>query len=268
VNSGRTLPKLAQLIVAIRVAARKATEESYTRRAARTQLSCSTREADVTAPCAAASAVRQCPPRPRPRTFQECGLPQGIRTDNDVPFASAHAIYGLSKLAVWWLRLGIQIERITPGHPQQNGRHERMHLTLKREATKPGAPNVLQQQARFDDFLTRYNTDRPHQALGMQVSADLHARSARVYRGLEELTYQFHDHTAMVTRCGRICFRGRKVNLSHVFAGQSVGVTQVGEHIWLVTFMQCDLAYFDDETCRLEPMENPFGPKVLPMCSE
>jgi hypothetical protein len=118
---------------------------------------------------------------------------------------------------------GIQIERIQPGHPQQNGRHERMHLTLKREATKPAAANVLQQQARFDDFLTRFNTDRPHQALGMKVPADLYARSPRVYRGLEELTYPFHDQTILVTRCGRICFKGRKVNLSHVFAGQSVG---------------------------------------------
>ena len=76
-----------------------------------------------------------------------------IRTDNGVPFASAHALYGLSKLSVWWLRLGIQIERIKPGHPQQNGRHERMHLTLKKEATKPAAANVLQQQARFDAFV-------------------------------------------------------------------------------------------------------------------
>ena len=97
----------------------------------------------------------------------------------------------------------------------------------------------------------------------MKVPADLYARSPRVYRGLEELTYPFHDQTIMVTGCGRICFRGRKVNLSHVFAGQSVGVTQVGERIWLVTFMQYDLGYFDDETCRLEPIENPFGPKVL-----
>ena len=87
------------------------------------------------------------------RTFKEFGLPQVIRTDNGVPFASAHAIYGLSKLAVWWLRLGIQIERIQPGHPQQNGRHERMHLTLKQEATKPAAANVLQQQARFDAWV-------------------------------------------------------------------------------------------------------------------
>jgi putative transposase len=202
------------------------------------------------------------------RTFKEYGLPHAIRTDNGVPFGSGHALYGLSELAVWWLRLGIEIERITPGHPEQNGRHERMHLTLKKDATKPGAANVLQQQARFDAFLEQYNRDRPHQALAMKVPADVYTRSARVYRGLEDLTYPFHDATFTVTQCGRICFHGRKINLSHVFAGQNVGVTQVGEHIWLVTFMRYDLGYFDDETCRLEPIQNPFDPKVLPMCSE
>jgi putative transposase len=102
----------------------------------------------------------------------------------------------------------------------------------------------------------------------MKSPADLYARSPRVYRGFDELTYPFHDHTIPVTRCGRICFKRRKVNLSHVFVGQSVGVTQVAERIWLVTFMQYDLGYFDDETCRLEPIDNPFGPKVLPMSSE
>jgi putative transposase len=202
------------------------------------------------------------------RTFKEFGLPCVIRTDNGVPFASAHAIYGLSKLSVWWLRLGIQIERSKPGHPQDNGRHERMHLTLKKEATKPAAPNVLQQQARFDAFIARFNQERPHQALAMKVPADVYARSPRVYRGLDELIYPFHDQTVTVTHCGRLCFKGRKVNLSQVFAGQNVGVTQVGDRIWLVTFMQYDLGYFDDETCRLEPIDNPFGPKVLPMSPE
>ena len=202
------------------------------------------------------------------RAFKEFGLPQAIRTDNGVPFAGPTALYRLSKLAVWWLRLGIRIERIAPGHPQQNGRHERMHRTLKAEATKPAAPNVLQQQARFDIFVARYNHDRPHQALGMKVPAALYTRSARVYRGLEDLSYPFADATFTVTHCGRICFHGRKINLSHVFAGQNVGVTQVGERIWLVTFMQYDLGYFDDEVGRLEPITNPFGPKVLPMCSE
>ena len=143
-----------------------------------------------------------------------------------------------------------------------------MHLTLKREATKPASANVLQQQARFDAFIGQYNDERPHQALGMKVPADLYARSPRVYRGLEELAYPFHDTTITVTHCGRICFKGQKVNLSHAFAGQAVGVTQVNERIWLVTFMQYDLGYFDDETCRLEPIENPFGPKLLPIRPE
>jgi putative transposase len=104
--------------------------------------------------------------------------------------------------------------------------------------------------------------------LGDERPADVSARSTRLYRGLEELTYPFHNGTFTVTECGRICFKGRKVNLSHVFAGQNVGVTQVGERIWLVTFMQYDLGYFDDDTCRLEPIENAFGPKVLPLRSE
>ena len=202
------------------------------------------------------------------RTFKEFGLPHAIRTDNGVPFASAQALYGLSQLSVWWLRLGIAIERSKPGHPQDNGRHERMHLTLKREATKPAAANVLQQQARFDAFMQEYNRERPHQGLAMKVPADVYARSSRPYRGLEELTYPFHDATFTVTQCGRICFKGRKVNLSHVFAGQNVGVTQVGERVWLVTFMRYDLGYFDDETCRLEPIENPFQPKLSPMSPE
>ena len=202
------------------------------------------------------------------RAFRDFGLPRAIRTDNGVPFSSAHALYGLSRLSVWWLRLGIQIERIKPGHPQQNGRHERMHLTLKREATKPAVANLLQQQARFDAFIARYNDERPHEALEMQVPSELYLRSPRLYGALPALAYPFHDWTATVTTCGRICYNGRKINLSQVFAGQNVGVKQVSDQIWLVTFMHYDLGYFDDETCRLEPIENPFGPRVLPMSPE
>jgi putative transposase len=143
-----------------------------------------------------------------------------------------------------------------------------MHLTLKTEATKPAAANVLQQQARFDDFIERYNKDRPHQALAMKVPSEVYSRSERPYRGLCELDYPFHDFTATVTQCGRICFKTRKINLSTVFAGQNVGVKQVADRIWLVSFMSYDLGYFDDETGRLEPIENPFGPKLLPMPPE
>jgi len=199
------------------------------------------------------------------RVFHEFGLPKAIRTDNGVPFASAQALFGLSKLSVWWLRLGIAIERIKPGHPQQNGRHERMHLTLKKEATKPAAQNLLQQQERFDDFIDCYNHERPHQALEMRYPGELYVASPRPYRGLSELAYPLHDRTVTVTNCGRVCFGRRKINLSTVFAGQNVGVKQVDERIWLVTFMHYDLGFFDDEMCRLEPAENPFEAKVLPM---
>ena len=202
------------------------------------------------------------------RAFQDYGLPHAIRTDNGVPFASAHALYGLSKLAVWWLRLGIRLERIAPGHPEQNGRHERMHLTLKTEATRPAATNVLQQQARFDTFMHRFNHERPHQALDMATPASRYTPSTRLYRGVDEIEYPMHDWTAIITTCGRICYQRRKINVSQVFAGQKVGVKQTDEHIWLVSFMHYDLGYFDDETCRLEPIENPFGPSLLPMSPE
>ena len=199
------------------------------------------------------------------RAFKEFGLPQAIRTANGVPFASPHAVFGLSKLAVWWLRLGIQIERIKPGHPQQNGRHERMHLTLKKEATKPAAQNFLQQQAKFDDFIDCFNNERPHQALNMKYPAELHHRSPRPYRGLSELHYPFHDRTITVTQCGRICVGRRKINLSTVFAGQNIGIKEVSDKIWLVSFMEYDLGFFDHETGRLASAENPFAAKVLPM---
>ena len=202
------------------------------------------------------------------RAFQEFGLPEGIRTDNGVPFASAHALYGLSKLGVWWLRLGIALERIAPGHPEQNGRHERFHLTLKNEATRPAGDNVLQQQARFDTFVHHYNHERPHQALDMATPASRYQASTRPYRGVDELEYPTHDWTAVVTHCGRICYQGRKINVSQVFAGQKVGVRQADDHIWLVSFMDYDLGYFDDEVGRLEPIDNPFGSSLLPMSPE
>ena len=187
------------------------------------------------------------------RLFKERGLPANIRSDN------------LSKLAVWWLRLGIGIERIKPGHPQQNGRHERMHLTLKKEATKPAASNFHQQQARFDKFIEVFNNERPHEALQMKCPAEIYRPSPRIYQGLPDIDYPFHDRTIVVTHCGRICLGKKKINFSTVFAGQAVGIKEVHDDIWLVSFMDYDLGYFDLETRVLEPLENPFGPKVLPM---
>ena len=203
------------------------------------------------------------------RVFREFGLPTAIRTDNGAPFSSPHALFGLSRLSVWWLRLGIAIERIKPGHPQQNGRHERMHLTLKKEATKPPSYNFLQQQGRFDEFVEVYNNDRPHQAIGGKYPGDLYTPSAREYHHPEVPEYPFHDRTLLVTQCGRICFGRRKINLSTVFAGQYIGIREIADEVWLVSFMDYDLGFFDKDENRVEPVgHNPFAPKVLPMSSE
>src|SRR3984893_13891775 len=160
------------------------------------------------------------------RLLHDRGRPAPIRSDNGVPFASPNALFNLSKLSVWWLRLGIEIERIKPGNPQQNGRHERMHLTLKKEATRPSGQNFLQQQAKFDDFVNEYNMERPHEALAMKCPGEVYVPSRRPYEGLSDLEYPFHDRTIMVTHCGRLCIGKNKINLSQVFSGQAVGVKE------------------------------------------
>ena len=199
------------------------------------------------------------------RLFAERGLPNAIRSDNGVLFASPNALFNLSKLSVWWLRLGIDIERIKPGNPQQNGRHERMHLTLKKETTRPPGMNSLQQQARFDDFVLEFNTERPHEALGMKRPADLYRPSTKPYFGLPDLQYPLHDREYTVTACGRICMHRKKINISTVLAGQKLGLKEVDDGIWLISFMHYDLGYIDLEQKTLQPIDNPFGTRLSPM---
>lgn len=192
------------------------------------------------------------------RLFKERGLPLAIRSDNGVPFASPNSLFNLSRLSVWWLRLGIAIERIKPGNPQQNGRHERMHLTLKKQTTKPPAMNSIAQQAKFDDFIQEFNNERPHEALGMKMPCEIYSKANRQYDGLPELEYPMCERTIMVTACGRICLHRKKINFSGVFAGQLVGLNEVDENIWLVNFMNYDLGYIDLEAKTLQPIDNPF----------
>lgn len=202
------------------------------------------------------------------RIFKEFGLPRSIRTDNGIPFASGNSLYGLTKLSVWWLRLGINLERIKPGHPEQNGRHERMHLTLKKSTTRPPGSNLLEQQEKFDFFIDQYNRERPHQGIDMKYPAEIYKPSPRPYQGTPELFYPFHDKTIQVTQCGRICRGQVKVNLSTAFAGQEVGIKEVEDGIWVVSFLNYDLGYFDEVGKRVEPVADPFGSKVLPMSPE
>ena len=140
-----------------------------------------------------------------------------------------------------------------------------MHLTLKRKATKPASFNFLQQQERFDDFLRVYNNQRPHQSLNGRYPGDLYTPSTRTYRPPEELAYPYHDRTIRITQCGRICIGRRKINFSTVFAGQYVGVREIADEIWLVSFMDYDLGFFDLTENRVEPVgENPSLQKCYP----
>lgn len=129
-------------------------------------------------------------------------MPKAIRSDNGLPFASPNGLYNVSKLSVFWLRLGITIK---PGHPQQNGRHERMHLTLKKETTRPPGRRFLQHPARFDEFVSEFNRERPHEAIGMKVPANRYSASARPNLGLPEIDYPFHDRDVLVTNFRRAC---------------------------------------------------------------
>ena len=194
------------------------------------------------------------------RLFQERGLPGAIRSDNGLPFASPNGLFQLSTLSVWWLRLGIAIERIRPGRPQPNGRLERMHLTLKQETARPPGLNGIQQQERFDAFRAEFNGERPHEALAMRLPAELYTPSGRTYGGLPDVEYPFHDRDILVTACGRICMHRKKINIS-----TRLGIREVDEGIWLVSFMHYDLGYIDLEQRTLQPLDNPFGPRLLPM---
>ena len=199
------------------------------------------------------------------RLFRDRGLPLAIRSDNGLPFASPNGLYNLSKLSVFWLRLGIAIERIRPGHPQENGRHERMHLTLKKETTRPPRMNALQQQDRFDQFVSEFNDERPHEGLAMRTPAELYMPSSRAYAGLPELDYPVHDKDVLVTACGRICTHRKKINVSTVLAGQRLGIKEVDDGIWLVSFMHYDLGYIALEPRTLQTIDNPFGTRLSPM---
>ncbi|MFH1493619.1 MAG: IS481 family transposase [Pseudomonadota bacterium] len=193
------------------------------------------------------------------QAFKEYGLPSAIRSDNGIPFASGNSLWNLTRLSVWWIRLGVKLERIEPGHPQQNGRHERMHRTLKLETTHPARLNLLQQQETFDKFKSRFNYERPHQALEMKCPATVYRKSSQPYQGLSDITYPDGDKTILISNCGRICFNKYKIHLSRAFANQPIGIKEVDTGIWRVEFMNYTLGYFDEESKKFSPNDDPFG---------
>ena len=186
------------------------------------------------------------------RLFQEYGLPEILRTDNGVPFATG-ALGRLSQLSVWWIRLGISPELIEPGQPQQNGRHERMHRTLKRATAHPPAPTRRSQQLRFDAFRLEYNTVRPHEALHDETPASLYTRSPRPYpTTLPPLEYPGHYEVRLVSANGGIRWQHHWVNVSHVLAGESVGLVEIDSAEWDLYFGPLKLGRFHERLLRVE----------------
>lgn len=193
--------------------------------------------------------------------FREYGLPRAIRTDNGAPFSSA-AIAGLSRLAVYWIKLGIVPERIAPGHPEQNGRHERMHRTLKDATARPAAANRRAQQRAFDRFRQEYNEQRPHEALAMQTPAAVHARSPRAYPArVPEPEYDSGMEVRRVCEGGKFRWQGRHVFLTKALAGERIALEPIGEHAWRIYFAAIPLARLDGQHFTVTPCaaENEVG---------
>ena len=187
------------------------------------------------------------------RTFREYGLPRALRTDNGPPFATIGAAQ-LSHLAVWWLKLGIQLDRIDPGHPEQNGRHERFHLTLQEETASPPAATATQQQRRFDRMRREFNAERPHEALGQRPPARLYVPSPRPYPArLEDPWYDATHQVRRVKRMGQIKWGGDAVFVSEAVRGELVGLAETERGDWTVRFMHVELGRIDRTTRRFTP---------------
>ena len=185
--------------------------------------------------------------------FRQYGMPLAIRTDNGAPFAS-RAVAGLSRLAVWWMKLGIVPERIEPGHPEQNGRHERMHRTLQEETASPPEYDARGQQRAFDRFREIFNEERPHQALGMRPPSCWYQPSPRPYPArVPEPEYGSALQVRRVRPCGNFTWRGQDIFLSEVLRGEPVGLLPLDERYYRVYFAAFPLARFDSHELRLVP---------------
>lgn len=180
------------------------------------------------------------------RLFREYGLPHAIRTDNGVPFATT-GIHGLSQLNVWWLRLGIQHQRILPAQPQQNGAHERMHKTLKGEAIRPPRPTLATQQRAFNRFRREYNDERPHQFLQGRTPASLYRSSPREYTGaLPPIEYPGHFIVTRITNAGTFRFKRRLLFIANALKQHAIGLEEVADGIWSIHFCHVLLGRIDE----------------------
>ena len=185
------------------------------------------------------------------RAFHEYGLPKAIRTDNGLPFVG-HGRSGLSQLSVWWIKLGIRHQRIAPGRPDQNGRHERMHRTLKAEATRPPESSFDAQQKRFDAFIREYNHERPHEALKQQTPDTFYQRSDRVYEGeVPPPDYPGLYEKRKVDGKGHLKFKGMSWFIAHPLSGETVGLVEIDDDTWAVYLYSCEIARLNPKSGKI-----------------
>jgi len=195
--------------------------------------------------------------------FREYGLPRAMRTDNGAPFAGAR---GLSRLAVWWIRLGVRPERIAPGHPEQNAVHERMHRTLKEATATPPQATLAAQQRAFDRFRRVYNDERPHEALGQRPPVMAYMASPRPYpERLPRIEYPEPFTVRRAHPNGDIKWHGRRVLISQALAGQPVGLEAVADGAWRVWFGAVELGWLD---ARRPERMHPIPKRLLPISSD
>jgi putative transposase len=184
------------------------------------------------------------------RVFRTYGLPRAILSDNGSPFGSP-GLARLSRLSLWFIRLGVSVERIVPGHPEQNGAHERMHRTLKAETTRPPEATLGRQQKRFDRFVHSFNHERPHEALGQKRPASLYSPSPRSYpESLPPIEYDGHLEVRKVDHRGTIRWKNEKLFLSHTLTGEFVGLEEIDEGAWSLFHGPVLLARFDERERR------------------
>lgn len=183
--------------------------------------------------------------------FRKYGLPWAIRTDNGTPFAST-ALAGLSRLAVWWIKLGIMPERIEPGHPEQNGRHERFHRTLKEESITPPKATLEEQQAAFDQFCLEYNRERPHEALSYKTPASIYKSSSRPYPSrMPQIAYPDHMSVRKVGPSGSLKWHGQELYISETVIGEPIAFEQVDKFNYQIYFGPVKLAIYDNKKKKI-----------------
>ena len=199
------------------------------------------------------------------RAFREYGLPLAIRSDNGAPFAST-GLGGISVLSAWLIKLRIHPERILSGHPEQNGRHERMHRTLKAETSKPPRANLKDQQRAFNGFRKEYNTERPHEALDQEVPASFYQPSLRrLPDKLPKVEYPSYFTVRQVRQNGEIKWKGDFIYISQALTGEPVGLRQIDEREWQVCFSFYPLGILDEQIVKVLPITDKYK-KVSTMC--